>query len=56
MKVNPEKRFYALKTGKPIFNGGNVVHNEVMDTLQDIKKILDISNTHTLLFFKQKKP
>jgi hypothetical protein len=26
----------------------HVVHKEVMDTLQDIKEILDITNTHTL--------
>ena len=49
MKVNPEMRFYALKTGKPIFNGGNVVHKEVMDTIRHKKKFV-IANTHTLLF------
>jgi hypothetical protein len=49
MKVNPEKRFYALKTGKPIFNGGNVVHKEVMDTTRHKQKFV-IANTHTLLF------
>jgi hypothetical protein len=32
----------------------HVVHKEVMDTLQDIKEILDITNTHTLLFLSKK--
>jgi hypothetical protein len=31
----------------------HVVHKEVMDTLQDIKEILDITNTHTLLFLSK---
>ena len=37
-----------------MFNERNVVYNEVMDTLQDIKKNLDIAKTHTLSL-KQKK-
>ena len=32
----------------------HIVHKEVMDTLQDIKEILDITNTHTLLFLSKK--
>jgi hypothetical protein len=35
-------------------NERNVVHNEVMDTLQDIAKILDITKTHTLPFKTKK--
>jgi hypothetical protein len=38
--------------GKPISNEGSIVHKEVIDTTGHTQ-ILDIANTHTLLFLSK---